>query len=76
VEKHNGRSNQQALGSSVGQFFEVLKESSVWFFNISESKSRQFQFFEKYSESKNCPLQLFQKNLKEWMVFMKEPAKN
>jgi len=25
ARKHNGRSNQQALGSSVGQFFEVLK---------------------------------------------------
>jgi hypothetical protein len=25
VWKHNQRSNQQALGSSVGQFFEVLK---------------------------------------------------
>jgi hypothetical protein len=25
VEKHNHRSNQHGLGSSVGQFFEVLK---------------------------------------------------
>jgi hypothetical protein len=65
VKKHYHRSNQHALGSNVGQFFEVLKNRQFGSLNISESKNRQFQFFEKYSESKNCPFkELFEKTSK------------
>jgi len=69
VEKHNRRSNQHALGSSVGQFFEVLKNrqfGSLIFQNQRIASSR----------IKELSIPVVSKNLKEWMAFMKELAQN
>jgi hypothetical protein len=48
--------------SSVGGFFEFLKNHQFQFFKyFSESKEHQFWFFEKNSESKNFWFWFFQK---------------
>jgi len=75
VEKHNCRSNQHALGSSVGQFCEVLKNrqfGSLIFQNQRIASSSSL----KNIQNQELSIPVVSENLKEWMAFMKEPAQN
>jgi hypothetical protein len=59
------------LGSSLNS--KITTGSSA--LNISESKSHQFQFFEKNQNQRTVHFH-YSKNFKESTIFMKELAKN
>ncbi len=53
-----------------------FKESSVLLFNISDIKESPVPVLWKIFRIKELSIPVVSKNLREWMVFMKEPAKN
>ncbi len=59
--------------TSLGRFFEILKNCRIQFFKyFTESKNHEFQFFEKKLKTKQPSIQAMSKTLKEAIVFRKE----